>query len=136
MLQFISLNLSKMSFENSSKSDDMNSTSSKIFFKSIVRFYGYSNIYKYDSNILACYDRFRWVLATLMYFLRISPTRITWRTTSRFLDINDLNIALVAMKCETTFIIAYALLLLSFRKYLPLSPKYITNIDIDEYKYS
>lgn len=30
----------------------------------------------------------------------------------------------------------YALLLVNFKKYFPLSPKYITNIDIDEYKYS
>lgn len=52
--QFMSLYFYKVSFENSYKSLGKNSISSIIFFKSTVRFSGYSKISKKESSILAC----------------------------------------------------------------------------------
>ncbi len=132
----MSLYLSSTSVENYSKSEVKNYTSSINFFKSTVKFSGYSNIYKNDSRILACYDRFKCELVILKCFFLIRPTNTTCNTTSRFLELADLNIALLATKCSIMLISASALALLNFKKYFPLSARNNTKVDNDEYKYS
>lgn len=83
------------------------------------------------SNILACYDLFRWVLVILIIFFLIKPTRIACKTTSRFFDGNIRKIFLLATKCSIINIKTSALAAVRRRYNFPRSAKYVINTDKD-----